>query len=186
MALGHQRWLAAGPNDPAGQCPGTAAHVVFGIPVAVPEREELHELPRQVLVGRLGGVGLSVQPMHHRGVGQHRVGQRTEIAQRQTAQFMVLRRHVRRDPHFLGRGGKVVVPQQRQLLMNRLMDRYHAAQPPMRQLGHLVGQLAIELFANRDAGSLSGAAQSGKRRHGCRPCAGVRLGVCNEGSIDVA
>ena len=129
-----------GPNDPAGQRAGTLAHIVFRVPVAMPEREELHELPRQVFVGRLGGTGLSVQPMHHRGVGQHGVSERAEIAERQAAQFMVLRRHVRGGCNLLGGGGKVVVPQQRQLLVNRLMDGYHAAQPPVRQLGHLRGR----------------------------------------------
>jgi hypothetical protein len=75
--------------------------------------EQLHELTGEVFVGGLGGIGLPVQPAQHRGVGQHRIGQGAEIAERERAQFLILRGHLRRHPNLLRRGGKVVVPQQR-------------------------------------------------------------------------
>ena len=186
MALGHHHRLAVraeSTHPVSARAPWRTSSSVYPLPW--PEGEELHELPRQVFVGRLGGIGLSVKPMHHRGVGQHGVGERAEISERQAAQFLVLRRHVRRDPHFLRGGGKVVVPQQRQLLMNGLLDRYHSEKPPSRQLSHLLRQLAIEFFAGDRTSSLPGAPEQGQRRHRRRSCAEVRLRVCAQRSVDV-
>ena len=58
------------------------------------------------------------------------------------------------EPHLLGGGGKVVVPQQCQLFVNRLMDGYHAAQPPVRQFGQLFVDPLDELFADGHDGAL--------------------------------
>ncbi len=51
----------------------------------------------------------------------------------QRAELLVLRAHVGGDAHLAGRGGEVVVPQQRQLLVDRLLDGHHAVDPPSRQ-----------------------------------------------------
>jgi hypothetical protein len=102
VAPGQHCRLPIGPDHPPGQRPGAGTHVVLGVAVAVPEREQLHELAGQVLIGRLGSVALAVQPPQHRRVGQHRVGQGAEVAEVQCAQLLILRGHVRRDPHLLG------------------------------------------------------------------------------------
>jgi hypothetical protein len=79
VALGRNGGLPAIVDEPTCQRPGTFAHVRFGVPVGVPEREQFHEFARQVLVRSPGTVTDAVQPVEDRGIGQHRGGQRAEV-----------------------------------------------------------------------------------------------------------
>ncbi len=185
VAFGDHRGLAVGADDPSRQCPGPGAHVVLGVAVAVAEREQLHEFAGQVFVGGLGGIGLPVQPAQHRGVGEHRVRQGAEIAQRKGAQLLILRGHLRRGPDLLCGRGKVVVPQQGQLFVDRLPDGDHAPQPPARQHALLLGQLAAELLARCLCRAFTRGARRRESGHRGGDRARVGVGVGAQHGVDV-
>ena len=54
------------------------------------EREQLHHLPRKVLVGMGGVIGRGVQPDHHRRILRHGLGQRVERAGAGASEKLVL------------------------------------------------------------------------------------------------
>ncbi len=125
-----ERGLAGLPVDlPAGQRPGGLAYVGLGV-VAVAQREQLHELPGQVLVRRLGRVVVAVQPDQHGRVDDHGLRQWGERAERVPAEGLVLRQHQLRHLDLLGAGGEVPVPEPGQPLDRRLLGRHHPVQPP--------------------------------------------------------
>jgi hypothetical protein len=186
VACRRDRCLPVGADHPAGQRPSAVAHVGLGVAVAVAEREQLHEFAGEVLVGGPGGIALAVKPPQHGRVGEHRIGQRSEIAELERAQLLVLGGHVRREVDLSGRGGKVVVPQQRQLLVDGLLNGCHPAQPPARQVRHLIGERTVIAHARcrRGASTRRGAGRT-QRRHRRRRCAGVRVGIAAQRLVEV-
>ena len=74
VPAGEQLRGAGRPVDlPAGEHPRAGLHVVLGVS-ADAEREQLHQLAGEVLVRRLAGVALPVQPEDQGRVAQHRRG----------------------------------------------------------------------------------------------------------------
>ena len=102
------------------------------------------------------------------------------------AELLILRAHVGGDAHLAGRGGEVVVPQQRQLLVERLLDGDHAVDPPARQCGRLFGELAVVLLSRRLGGLPTGPRRRGLQlRHRGGQRAGVGVGICGQRTVEV-
>ncbi len=81
---------------PAGERTRRFLDVLLGV-VALAEREELHDLAREILVRLALAVLRAVEVDEHRRVLRRRVQQRAEVAQRIGAQHRVLRVHEARD-----------------------------------------------------------------------------------------
>ncbi len=137
---------AVGSKPPAGQRAGALAHILLRVAVAMTEREQLHELPGQVLIGRRGGILLPIQPEQHRGIGKHRHGQTAEVAATGPPERLVLPGQPPGPTHLGGRSRKVVMPKKGQLLAERFLDGHHAADPPRRQVRQLAANLLITLL----------------------------------------
>ena len=109
----------------AGQRPGRLADVAFA--VAAAERVELHQLAREVLVGRLGvGVGEGEMQGHGR-VACDVAQQHGEAAEGAPPKSPVLVEHQRR---VLVGSCEVVVPEQRELLLQWPRRAHHPVEPP--------------------------------------------------------
>jgi hypothetical protein len=176
---------ACGPDEPAGERAGALAHIFFCVTVFVPKREEFHELAGQVFIRRAGAVANAVQPEQHCRVRQHRVREGAEVTEFEGAQLLVLMPHPFGGGHLLRRGCEMVVPQQRELLVYRLVHRGHAPHPPRRQVGHLIEQRAGELlefsFACTVVGKGRGDGHRTRRRY--RP--GISVGIEAEHPVEV-
>ncbi len=117
----------------SGERPSGLADVALAVPVA--EREELHQLACVVLVRRLlVRVGQREEEEHGR-VARHRLQQGRKAAERMAAQLFVLSQHQRR---VLVRGGEVVVPEERELLLERMPGADHPVEPPEHVVAPLV------------------------------------------------
>ena len=144
------------------------ADVALG--VAAPEREELHQLPRVVLVRRLlGGVGERQEELHRR-VARDSLEQRPEAAERPLAQHAVLREHLRR---LLPARGEVVVPEEGHLLHERALSADHPVEPPedvVTPLVQRVERLAVDARRRADeVGPAATAQDEAERRVPARP-----------------
>ena len=117
-------------DGPAGEGARRLADVALGVAAVVPEREELHELAAVVLVRLALVVGVAVEPDEHRGVDGDRLAERPEVAGGLAAQQPVLADHQPRLAHLDVAGGEVAVPVEGQLLLERVLGRRHALQPP--------------------------------------------------------
>jgi hypothetical protein len=126
--------LAVAARDaPAGQRTGGLADVA--LVVALGEREELHELAGVVLVRRvLVGVGEREEELHRR-VARDLPQQPRERAHAVLAQHPVLAQHERR---VLIARGEVVVPEERELLLQRPRRSHHPVEPPQDVVAVLV------------------------------------------------
>ena len=139
----------------AGQGAGGLAYVALGVAAGDAEREELHQLARVVLVGvALVGVHEREEGLH-RGVGRHRAQQLGERAQRLVAQLDVLGQHQR---GVLVARGEVVVPEERELLLQRALAADHLVQPPQHVVAPLVDRVQrLAVGARRRADHALGA-----------------------------
>ena len=118
--------------------------------VAARERVQLHQLAREVLVRRLRVRVREREVEQHRRVGRDLAQQHREGAERMPAQRAVLREHHRR---VLIGGGEVVVPEERELLLERPRRADHAVEPPERVVAPLVERVerAVVGARRRDA-----------------------------------
>ena len=172
-------------DAPASERTGALPHVDLRVAAPVAECEQLHELPREVLVGLLRAVTGAVEPDQHRGVGQHRDGQRSEVAEFEGAQFLILHPHPCGDRHLLRRRCKVVVPQQRQFLVNRFLNGCHPAHPPRRQFVHLRGQLLTECVQFGRAHAATRRRGRDRQRSWRRECAWIAFRVEGKDRVEV-
>ena len=137
-ARGQQDAAGALALDVAGQRAGGLADVGLGVAVALAEREELHQLAREVLVGLVLVGADQVEERPHRGVLHHVGQQRRERAERAAAEDRVLAQHQRR---VLVARGEVVVPEEHHLLFQRPRGADHAVHPPEHVVAVLVGRV---------------------------------------------
>jgi len=158
--------LAPWADEPTGERAGPLAHILFRVAVTVSEREERHELAGQILIRRACAVANAVQPEQHRRVGQHRLGERVEIAEFEGAQHLVLLAHPFRGRHLLGRRREMVVPQQGELLVDRLAHGGHPSHPPRGEVGHMIEQRLSELLQRGIGCTVAG--RCGGDRHRAR------------------
>jgi hypothetical protein len=122
-------------------------HVLLAV-VADAEREQLHDLAPEVLLRTLARVRAPVEPDQHRRVLGNLDQQIAEAAEGElaeqfdlalwTRQFAGLQGHHLRTLHpahrtrqLAVRGGEVVVPEQRHLLLQRALRVHHAEQPAL-------------------------------------------------------
>ena len=146
-------WPSRRDTPPAGQRAGGLAHVA--LVVAGREREELHELAGVVLVRRvLVRVGEREEELHRR-IARDLPQQAPEGAHAVLAQHPVLAQHERR---VLVARGEVVVPEQRELLLQRPGRADHPVEPPQDVVAVLVE------WVDRLGPSPSGAGRAGSRR----------------------
>ena len=111
--------------------PGTGRSDDVGLRVLIdPEREELHELPCEVLVRAALFVRVVVEPDEHRGLERHLLHQITEVARRHRAEERVLLVHQPGVIDLVVGRREVSVPEERQLLLERGGRRGHPIQPP--------------------------------------------------------
>ena len=137
-ARGQQDAAGALALDVAGQRAGGLADVGLGVAVALAEREELHQLAREVLVGLVLVGADQVEERPHRGVLHHVGQQRRERAERAAAEDRVLAQHQRR---VLVARGEVVVPEEHHLLFQRPRGADHPVHPPEHVVAVLVGRV---------------------------------------------
>ena len=120
--------------------------------VAAAERVELHQLAGVVLVRRLGVRVGQRQVQKHGRVARDLAQEVGEGTERVAAQGAVLGQHQRR---VLLAGGEVVVPEERELLLQRARRAHHLVEPPDRVVAprvHGVELLAVLELRRRDAG----------------------------------
>ena len=123
--------LAAG--VPAGEGAGRLADVLLGVAAADAQGEQLHQLAGVVLVSLALDVAVGVEPDEHGGVLAHRLQERLELAQGLLAQRQVLLEHQAGADDLVDAGGEVVVPEQGELLAERVQAVQHGVQPPAAQ-----------------------------------------------------
>ncbi len=111
------------------------------------EREELHQLAGEVLVGLLLAVLVVVEVAQHGRVADDRVGQRLEVADRVRPEQLVLQEHVIAVLDRPVARGEVAVPEQRHLLLERPRRLDHLLQPPPLQFAHLPSIGPLRLLA---------------------------------------
>ncbi len=123
---------AFGPvSRPSRQSASHFAHVVLGVRPAVgAEGEELHHLPREVLVRFAPVVVDAVQEHQHRRVHRHRQEQVVKAPEGVFAEELVLVEHLLLVVDLLVRVGEPVVPDERHPLHELLVGANHAVQPP--------------------------------------------------------
>ena len=118
--------------------------VALGVVVAFAEREELHQLAREVLVRAPAAVLVVVEVLQHRRVADDAAHEIGEVAGGVRAQERVLREHVVAVLDRAVAGREVPVPEERELLLERAARRDHLREPPLLHLGEL---LAVGLLA---------------------------------------
>ena len=116
-------------EPPAGQDAGRLLDIVLGIGTDT-EREELHQLAGQVLIGLAPGVIGRVQPDEQGRVAEHRPQERSERGPAERAQGLVLPPHQRHVVDLAVAGGEVAMPQEREALRQRVRAEEHAVDPP--------------------------------------------------------
>ena len=115
-------------RDPAGEGPGGLADVALGVMPGA-QREQLEELAGEVLVGLVLLAGSPVEPDEHGRVGDDRLEERGEAAQGVSSQRLVLPVHERDRLDLLVAGGEVAVPEEGQLLAERVGPVEDAVEP---------------------------------------------------------
>jgi hypothetical protein len=138
----HGRQHAAGllALDEPRQRAGGLADVGLGVAVALAEREELHQLAREVLVGLVLIGPDQVEERAHRRVLHDVAQQRGERPQRAAAEERVLAQQHRRVD--VARG-EVVVPEEHHLLFQRPRGADHPVQPPQHVVAVLVDRVEL-------------------------------------------
>ena len=114
----------------AGERARLLADVGLAVAAAGTEREELHHLPRVVLVRRVLRVVASVQPEQHRRVLRHVEQQLVERTQGVGAEELVLIQHQALRADRVVRGREPVVPDQGHPLDERSRGSHHPVEPP--------------------------------------------------------
>jgi hypothetical protein len=125
-------------DRPAGQGTGGLLDVAFGV-MADAEREELHQLSRQVLVGMSLAVGRRVEPDQQGRVADESIEQLGEGGAGVPAEDVVLPPHRGEAADFHVAGCEMVVPEERQPLAERVGPEQHAVDPPRLQPRGVVG-----------------------------------------------
>jgi hypothetical protein len=178
----------AGPADaahvvrrPARERPRRLADIGLGVRAAIrAEREQLHQLAREVLVGRARVVVLAVEPHEHRGVARHRDQQVAERAEPAAAEQVDVGVDEREVVHELVGDAEPVVPQQRDPFDQRMGGADHPVQPAeVVVLEHVAGgELGVELGVRGRPGERRRPGRAGERRHRAAQAErGERLGV---------
>jgi hypothetical protein len=129
-------------NAPPGESARGLLDVLLAV-MALAEREELHQLAREVLVGLLLAARRVVEIDQHRGVAGDRSEQLAEIAQRVPAQKLVLPVQKLRGAHLLQARYEVVVPEERHLFAELLACGQKLRQPPGLQLERALKDFAL-------------------------------------------
>ena len=107
--------------------------VLLGV-VALPEREEFHELARPVLVRVALDVDVVVEVVEHRWIAGDAAQQDLERTEGVLTQELHLLDQLPRDGHVLDRAHEVPVPEQRHPVAQRVAPRGHAVDPAIRVL----------------------------------------------------
>src|SRR5216683_5345644 len=105
-------------EGPAGETARCLLDVVLGV-VPDPEREELHQLAREVLVRPTLHVAVGIEPYEHRRILRNRECEVLEMADAERAKDLVLPEHELGYDDLVDRRREVAVPQQRHLLPQR-------------------------------------------------------------------
>ena len=106
-------------DRPSGQCPRGLFHVGLAV-LTDSQREQLQELPCEVLVGIVLAIARGVEPDKHGGVTHDGVEQPTKGPPAMLAEQIVLPSHGGQVLYLQVAGGKMIVPQQRQPLAQRI------------------------------------------------------------------
>ena len=122
----------------AGQRARRLADVLLRVAVVRAQREQLEELAREVLVGRLVARARQVEPDLHRAVAHHRARERAEVAERVAPQRALLAHHQLDVADLVVRRRPVVVPVERHALDQRMAAAHHAVEPPEHVVAVLV------------------------------------------------
>ena len=115
---------------PAGKGAGRLTDVPLGI-VADAQAEQFHQLAGVVLVRLALDVAVGVQPDEHGSVLAYGLEEGAELAQGMCADQAILAEHQDWILHLGQAGGEVVVPEQGQLLAQRMPALQHAIEPPV-------------------------------------------------------
>ena len=110
--------------------------------MSLSEREELHHLAREVLVGSLAAAAGVVEIDEHRRVLRDRVKERREVAERLAPQQRVLAIHELAQADLLLARREMVVPEDGHALGERTGGLQHLAQPPGAKLEPLLDEAA--------------------------------------------
>ena len=121
------------------------------------QREQLHHLAREILVGAAFAAVRTIEIDQHGRIFGHRVQHVAKIAERVVAQQYVLLIHQLWAPDLVLPGGEMVMPEQGHALGQRRRRHDHFAHPPGSQflvafsaqtltVAYLVGRVFISLF----------------------------------------
>ena len=124
---------APGIDAPAGEGTRRFLHVLLAI-LPLAQREELHQLAREILVGTAFPVGRAVEIDHHRRIARHGTQKLAKVAQRVAPEQLVLPVHQLRRPHLLEARDEMVVPEERHLFRQGRRRREHLGKPPRLEL----------------------------------------------------
>lgn len=102
------------------------------------QREELHQLTSEVLVGCAHDVGVVVEVDDHRGMEDHRLDERLEAAGAHGTEQVVLLVHELRAVDLVVAGHEMPVPEQRELFLEGRRARAHAIDPPVLEIEDLL------------------------------------------------
>jgi len=122
---------------PAGEGPRRLLQIGLAV-AALAEGEELHQLARKVLVGRLLAAARVVEIDQHRRVARDGVQQVAEVAERVTAQQDVLAIEQGGHLHLGEAGGEVVVPEEGHHFGEGAGRHAHLGEPPGLQFAALL------------------------------------------------
>src|SRR5581483_7207308 len=127
--------LAGAVDAVAGERAGGGADVVLAV-VAGAHGEELHQLPREVLVGVRSDAGLQVQVDHHRWLAGDALEDVREasVGGLPLEDVLVVKRANAAYAQLIEAAGVQAVPEEGELFDSWLLGRGHATQPPEDQV----------------------------------------------------
>jgi hypothetical protein len=124
---------------------GTLLDVSFGV-AALAEREELHDLAGEVLVGIRFHIAVVVEVGQHGRVADD-AAEQGRIAQGVAAEHAVLHKQVVGVFHRAVAGGEVAVPEEGEFLLQRPGGLDHPLEPPPLHIAHLLPVRAFGTLA---------------------------------------
>src|SRR5260221_2014323 len=131
---------------PSGESARGLLHVLLAV-AALAQREQLHHLAREILVGRLLAFAHVFEIPQHRRILGHAVQHGGEVAESLAPQERVRPVHELARAHPLLAGGEVAGPDNRHSLWEPARRTDHLAQPPGAQLEALLEEAALRGLA---------------------------------------
>jgi hypothetical protein len=134
MVLSVEADFTALPIDPpAGQDASAGSNIIFGVPRVASQHEQFKELAAEVLIGCIARRVVAIEKVQHRTIGQEFANEISHVAERRSANRVVLP-----VPEEVGRlfaiGREVVVPEPHHPLVEPRFGRHHANHPFAREL----------------------------------------------------